>query len=222
VSNPDVLRADGVLTIQPSDSFYELLVHAEVLEKADLKGRLRYYQSAFDAEIWGNISLLENKLYLEATEHSTGFHVDSGSWFIHAGTDHNMITGHLLELNGGVYLMIDQNGLRAGARYKTNIRKEAGGFGVEAHANFYGAAGLYLHPLGFDGRFDGHLSGKFINPIKDIGFGVDTALWLGCCNPPKFGFGFGLSCCCVKGGADIDILPSPGFHPWAKCKCCPW
>ncbi len=222
VSGPDMLRADGVLTIQPSDSFYELLAHALLFNQADLKGRIRYYQSAFDAEIWGNIHLMDNKLYLEATEHSAGFHVDSSDWFIHAGTDNNMIRGHLLELNGGVFLMLDKKGLRAGAMYKTGITKKAGGFGVEATSTFNGAVGLYLHPLRFDGRIGGYLSGKFINPIKDISIGVGTSMWMGCCNPVKLGYGFTVSCCCVKGGADIDILPSPGFHPWAKCKCCPW
>ena len=222
VSGPDTIRADGILTIQPSDSFYELYGHALLFEKADLKGRLRYYQSAFDGEIWGNISLLNNKLYLEAQEHSCGIHVDSGKWFFHAGTENNMIHGYLLELNGGVFLMLDSDkGLRAGGMLVKKVDKQSDGFGVKGHANFNGAVELHLHPLGFDGKISGDLGGKFINPIRDIDFSVGTDLWLGCCSPVKFGYGFHVSCCCVKGGADIHVLPSPSFHPWVKCNCCP-
>ena len=223
VGGTDIIKADGVLTIQPSDSFYEMLLHANLFNEADLKGRLRYYQSAFDGEIWGNISLVGDKIYLEAPEHSTGVHVDSGNWFFHAGTDTNMIQGHVLKLDGGVYLMLDQHdGLNVGAKYETGFHPPTvSGFGLSADARFSGAVGLALNPLSFDGRIDGHLSGKFINPIHDIGLGLDTSVWLGCCSPPKFGFGFSVSCCCARGGADIDVLPSPGFSPWVKCSCCP-
>jgi len=196
ISGADIIKADGVLTIQPSDSFYEMLLHANLFNEADLKGRLRYYQSAFDGEIWGTINLLSDKIYLEAAEHSTGVHVDSGNWFFHAGTDTSMIHGHVLKLDGGVYMMLDQHkGLNVGAMYNTDFHKEAGGFGLDAHVKFRGAVGLALNPLSFDGRIDGHLNGKFINPIHDLGLGLDISAWLGCCSPPKFGFGFSLSCC---------------------------
>ncbi len=218
----DVIRADGVLTIQPSDSYYELLCHALLFNKANLSGRLRYWQSAFDGEIWGDVSLLGDQLYVKAPEHSCGIHVDSGDWKFFMGTRELPVTGHLTSaVQGDAYLVLgSQEGFLVGAKYSQYYNKTSHGWGVAGTVTLGGEVSLALNPLRFDGGLSGHIGGKFVNPVKDIGLGIDTHAWIGCCSPVKFGFGFSVACCCVEGGADIYILPSPDIGAHAKCTCC--
>ena len=224
VGGRDVLEVDGVLTIQPADSFYEMLVHANLYNAVDLKGRLRYWQSAFDGEIWGDISLLNNLIYIDAPEHSCGVHLDSGTWFFHAGTKDNPVTGHLTSaVDGKVYMMLgNHEGFKVGAQASKYFHKTAGGFGVKGDLSLDGAVGLDLNPLRFDGKLGGHLSGKFINPVKDIGISAGAHTWIGCCNPEKFGFGVTASCTCAKGGVDVYLLPNPKVSGWAEWTCDLW
>ncbi len=217
----NVLRLDGVMTIHPNESYYELLGRARLFAAADIHGRLRYWQSAFDGHLWGDISLLGGNIFIRAPEGSCGIHLDSGAWHFHAGTKSQPVTGELLEvINGKAYLMLgNKDGFKVGAEYEKGINKSSGGFGVEGHFNMFGAVDIYTGPLRLDGAIRGHIGGKFINPIKDIGLGVGADAWLGCCSPVKLGFGFSVGCCCVEGGAKIPILPSPGFSPYAEWTC---
>ncbi len=222
IAGNNVIKADGVLTIQPSDSFYEMLLHAELFNTADLKGRLRYWHSAFDGELWGDVNFLSDEVRIHAPEHSTGLHMDPDMWFFHVGTDTNPIQGHVIIIDGKVYLMLgNKDGFKVGAEYMTSFNKSAGGFGLAAHFIMNGDIILGLSPLRLDGHFGGDLGGKFINPIKDIGINLGADVWLGCCSPPHFALGFHVSCCCVKAGAKVGLIP-PGFSPWAACSCCPW
>ena len=222
IGESNVIRADGVLTIQPSDSYYELLGHALLFGQADLRGRLRYWQSAFDGEIWGDVSLLGDQIHITAPEHSCGVHLDSGAWKFFMGTRELPVSGHLTSaVQGEAYLLLgSEEGLLVGANYYRYYEKTYDGWGAAGNVSQAGEVSLALNPLRFDGGLNGHISGKFINPVKNIGLDVDTHAWIGCCSPVKFGFGFSVSCCCLKGGADIYILPSPGIGAHAKCTCC--
>ncbi len=222
IAGNDDIKADGVLTIQPADSFYEMLLHAELFDAADLRGRLRYYHSAFDGELWGDINFLSDKVRIHAPEHSTGLHADPDMWFFHVGTVTNPIQGHVMIIDGRVYLMLgNKDEFKIGVEDTTRIDKSSGGFGIAANLVINGAINIGLSPLRLDGRFGGNLNGKFINPIKDIGIGLDADILIGCCSPPHFALGFDVSCCCVKAGATIGLIPA-GFSPWAECSCCPW
>lgn len=224
IGGDGVVQADGILTVHPNDSFYEMLVHALLFQKANLNGRLRYYNSAFDGEIWGDVSLLESQLQINAPEHSCGVHVDSGAWKYFMGTKDNPVTGRLTSaVSGNTYLVLgSKEGLLVGANNNSYYERTAGGFGVKGTLYVGGEVGLTLNPLRFDGQLNGHIDGKFVNPVKDLGLGVGAHLGVGCCNPVKAGFGFSVSCCCVGGGADVYILPNPGFSPYAEWTCDLW
>jgi len=222
VGGNDVIRADGILTIQPSDSFYQLEGHALLFNSADLYGRLRYWQSAFDGEIWGTASLLGDQIRIVAPEHSCGIHIDSATWKFFMGTKDNPVTGHLTSLvDGYTYLTLgNENGFLVGAGVDYKYGDTYNGFGFRGTLSVSGEISLTTSPLRFDGQINGDVSGDFINPVKDISVSVNSHAWVGCCNPTKFGFGFSASCCCAKGGVDIYVLPSSNISGWAKCTCC--
>ncbi len=222
-TSTDVIRADGVLTIQPTESFYQYEVDVKLFNSADLSGRLRYHQSAFDGEVWGTASLFENMVYLEAQEHGSGIHIDSGSWLFTLGTEALPTQGHILSVNGGVFMKLGNKvGFKAGGSYTQSLGDDYccwGGFGVKGHADLTAAVDFTLNPAQINGTLSGNVHGKFVNPIKDIGLGVGVNGLIGCCNPTKLGFGFSKKCCCVEGGGDLTILPSPGFAAWAEWYC---
>ncbi|MCD6581606.1 MAG: hypothetical protein J7K90_07360 [Desulfuromusa sp.] len=224
IGEDDVIRADGILTIQPADSFYQIDAHALLFNVADLSGRLRYWNSAFDGEIWGNVSLLSGQISINAPEHSCGIHLDPNTWKYFMGTRDNPVTGQVTNLlNGEAYLTLgNEVGLLVGAKATYQYEKTFHDFGYSGGVDMSGELSLLLNPLRFDGRIDALVYGKFINPIKDIGLSVDSHAWVGCCSPVKFGFGFSVSCCCVSGGADIYVLPSPDIDGHVGCSCCPW
>ncbi|PLY00950.1 MAG: hypothetical protein C0622_07945 [Desulfuromonas sp.] len=222
IGSENVIRADGVLTVHPADSFYELVGHAVLFNTADLYSRLRYHGSAFDGEIWGDVSLLGDQIAISAPEHSCGVHVDANEWRFYMGTKDQPVSGHLSDaVSGDTWLTLgNKTGFIIGAGSEHYYSRTAGGFGLSGTLTVDGEVTLALDPMRFSGKLGGRIEGKFVNPVKDVGLGANTHLSIGCCSPTSASFGFSVSCCCVKGGATVTVLPGAGFDPYAECTCC--
>lgn len=116
----------------------------------------------------------------------------------------------------------NKEGYKAGGSYTQKLGDNFccwSGFGVEGHANLTAAVDLTFDPAQINGTLSGDVHGSFVNPIKNLGLGINVNGWIGCCNPAKLGFGLYKKCCCVKAGGDLTILPSPYFGAWAEWTC---
>jgi hypothetical protein len=169
---------DGDLTIKAGgqNAGARLDFHSWLLKPADngngdFQGYLQYAGSNFDGRLWGHLNFLGGIASVDMGNSASNAAVDihfgpSGPWHIDAGKQQGpRITGHLLESDANMYVMLSDAGLAIG-----------GGEGINLNVGDNSVASAYINgsvDVGLAVTPQPHISGDFSANV-DAGVCVDN------------------------------------------------
>jgi hypothetical protein len=169
---------DGDLTIKAGgqNAGARLDFHSWLLKPADngngdFQGYLQYAGSNFDGRLWGHLNFLGGIASVDMGNSASNAAVDihfgpSGPWHIDAGKQQGpRITGHLLESDANMYVMLSDAGLAIG-----------GGEGINLNVGDDSVASAYINgsvDVGLAVTPQPHISGDFSANV-DAGVCVDN------------------------------------------------
>ena len=191
---------------------------------APLNGSIEYGAGQFTASLGANISYLNGAYTLNAPPGSISLLIGN-SWHIWVGTDTQPLTAHALVVDCNGFIMLDDNGLRAGGNLDKHFHGDVTlwGFGAYIDFHYWGTFGLTISK---DDTYGIHLAGTYntgmsgsagihIPAIGNVGFGLGGGLDLSASAMPVSVCGsvwvdFGCYCFC----------PCSWKHPFTFKCCC--
>ncbi len=188
---------------------------------APLNGTIQYASGQFSASLQANLTYLAGAYTINGTVSI----LIGNNWHIWLGTDTQPVTAHALVVDCTGYLMLDDNGLRAGGSLDKNFHGDVTLWGFGAYLDFH-YWGTFSLAITKDVTYGIHLAGTFstgmsgsagihIPAIGNVGFGLGGGLDLSASAMPVSVCGsvwvdFGCYCFC----------PCSWKHPFTFKCCC--